>query len=185
MDLLQNTKLLYTGLVGLVALERCFELIVSRRNVRQLKARGAIESGAGHYPVMVALHTAFLVACPVEVWLLDRPWIPALAAPMLVLLAATMALRYWVIATLGGRWNTRVLCLEGAAPVRHGPYRWMRHPNYLAVVLELLALPLIHTAWLTAALFGLANAALLRVRITVEDAALERCAPAVGSEELR
>ena len=157
-----------------MALERLVELAVSRRNARRMLARGAVESGADHYPFMVVLHTAFLAACPAEVWAFDRPFLPALAAPMLVLLALTMALRYWVIATLGERWNTRVICEPGVAPIRRGPFRFLCHPNYLAVVLELLALPLIHTAWLTAMSFGLANAALLRVRIPVEEAALQR-----------
>jgi len=174
-----DTRLLYLLLVGLVALERGVELIRSRRNARRLRRGGAVEVGTGHYRWMVLLHAAFLAACPLEVWLLRRPFIPPLALAMILLLGATMALRYWAVASLGPRWTTRVFVLPGAPLVRSGPYRWMRHPNYLAVVLELLALPLIHSAWLTAGLFGLLNAVVLRERIRVEDEAL-RGRPAVA-----
>jgi methyltransferase len=167
-----DTRWLYLLLVALVGLERVVELVISRRNVRRLLERGAVETGAGHYRWMVLLHSAFLACCPLEVWLLRRPFLPVLAAVMTLLLAATMFLRYWVVVSLEGRWNTRVIVLPGLPPVRSGPYRWMRHPNYAAVVLELIALPLIHTAWLTAALFTLMNWWLLRVRIRVEDEAL-------------
>jgi len=167
-----DTRLLYVLLVALVATERVVELGLSRRNVRRLLRLGGVEAGAGHYPWMVLLHAAFLAACPLEVWLLRRPFLPALAGPMTLLLTATMALRYWVVASLKGRWNTRVIVLPGVPPVRTGPYRWMRHPNYAAVVLELIALPLVHTAWLTAVLFTVLNAMVLRARIRVEDRAL-------------
>ncbi len=169
-----NTTQLYLGLILLVAAERLLELWISRRNARRLLLRGAVEEGASHYPVMVLVHTSFLVACPLEVFLLDRPFIPALGYPALALVAATMALRYWVIATLGERWNTRVICLPAKPLVIAGPFRYIKHPNYVAVVLELLALPLVHTAWITAVLFGIANALVLRTRIRVEDAALAR-----------
>jgi methyltransferase len=171
----------YAGLVGLVAAARLVELSVSRRNVRRLRERGAVEVGSAHYPWMVLVHAAFLIACPLEVFLLDRPWIAPLGATMLVLLAAAMAARYWVIATLGGRWSTRVLCLPGVPLVRRGPYRFLRHPNYAAVVVEMGALPLVHGAWWTAAVFGIANALVLRERIAVENAALARFAPATES----
>lgn len=167
-----DTRLLFTVLVALVALQRLAELAVSRRNERRLRAAGAVEAGAGHYPVMVALHTAFLVSCLAEVWLLPRPFVPALAVVALGVLAAASALRYWTLRTLGGRWSTRVLVPPGAPPVVDGPYRYLRHPNYLAVVLEIAALPLVHTAWLTALVFSLANGVLLRVRIAAEEAAL-------------
>lgn len=169
-----DTRTLYLVLVVLVALERGVELVISRRNARRLLDRGAVEAGAGHYRWMVLVHGAFLVACPLEVWLLRRPFLPALAAAMLLLLAAAMALRYWVVLSLDGRWNTRVIVLPGAPLVQAGPFRWVRHPNYLAVVVELLALPLIHSAWITAALFTVLNALVLRVRIRAEDGALRR-----------
>jgi len=167
-----DTRVLYTLLVAAVALGRLIELRIAERHRRSLLARGGFEAGAGHYPWMVALHTAFLIACPLEVWLLDRPFVPALAAGMLVLLILAVALRWWVIATLGERWTTRILFLPGSSPVTRGPYRFLRHPNYLAVVAEIAALPLVHTAWITALAFSMLNAWLLRVRIRAEEAAL-------------
>jgi len=167
-----DSRLFYTLLVAAVALGRLVELRIAERHRRSLVARGGIEAGEGHYPWMVALHTAFLFACPLEVWLLDRPFLPGLAAAMLVLLGAAVALRWWVIASLGERWTTRILVLPGAPLVQGGPFRFLRHPNYLAVVTEIAVLPLVHTAWLTALAFSLLNAWLLRVRIRAEEAAL-------------
>jgi len=167
-----DTRLLYTLLVAAVALGRLIELRIAERHRRSLLARGGVETGAGHYPWMVALHTAFLFACPLEVWLLDRPFIPGLAAAMLVLLLGAVALRWWVIATLGERWTTRIIFLPGASPVAGGPYRLLRHPNYLAVIAEIAALPLVHTGWITALAFSVLNFWLLRVRIRAEEAAL-------------
>jgi methyltransferase len=167
-----DTRVLFTGLVALVAAVRLAELRLAGRNYRNLLARGGVEAGAGHYPWMVALHVAWLAGSILEVWLLGRPFRPGLAAVALVLLAGSMGLRWWVIATLGERWTTRVVCLPGAPPVAGGPYRWLRHPNYLAVVVEIAALPLVHGAWITALAASLADAALLRVRIAAEERAL-------------
>ncbi|MER5346476.1 isoprenylcysteine carboxylmethyltransferase family protein [Streptomyces mirabilis] len=162
----------YGLLMAAVAVERVAELVVARRNERWSTARGAIVTGQGHYPAMVALHTGLLVACPAEVWLADRPFVPALAWPMLAALAAAQALRWWCIGTLGPRWNTRVMVVPGLPLVTSGPYRLLRHPNYVAVVAEGAALPLVHTAWVTAAVFTALNAALLTVRIRCENRAL-------------
>lgn len=164
----------YLGLVAAVAVERLVEMVISRRNAARAFARGGVEAGREHFPYMVALHTGFLVAAPLEVLLLDRPLIPGLAAAMTALLLATMGLRYWVIHTLDGRWNTRVIVVPGLPAVTGGPFRWIRHPNYLAVVLELIALPLVHTAWGTALVFTALNAWMLRVRIRVEEQALRQ-----------
>ena len=164
----------FTVLVGLVGLERLAELVVSRRNAAWAFERGGVEEGRSHYPVMVVLHTGFLVAMLVEAWVV-RPEVPAaLAWSMLALVVAAQALRWWCIATLGHRWNTRVIVVPGLPLVTTGPYRWFSHPNYVAVVAEGLALPLVHTAWTTAVLFTVLNAVLLRVRIRTEDAALGR-----------
>jgi len=152
---------------------RLVELRISNRNVRRLLAAGGMESGAGHYPVMVLVHTLWLVSCIVEVVALERRFIPLLGGMMIVLLAGTTALRYWVIQTLGPQWTTRIITVQGAPRITSGPFRWLRHPNYLAVALEIVALPLIHTAWMTALVFGLANLLVLRVRIQAEDRALE------------
>lgn len=167
-----TTQTLYVVLIALVAFERLVELVITKRNISRMLARGGIELGRGHYPVMVVLHTAFLVLAPLEVFWLDRAFLPWLGWPMLALLAATMIVRYWAIVSLGDRWATRVVVVPGEAAVRRGPYRFLKHPNYLVVVIEILALPLVHTAWLTAVTFTLGNALLLRTRIRVEEEAL-------------
>ena len=162
----------FVVVVALVALERLAELIVSQRNAVWSFVRGGHETGQGHYPAMVALHTGFLVAMLVEA-LVRRPEVPsALAWSMLALVAVAQALRWWCIATLGPQWNTRVIVVPDLAPVRTGPYRFLAHPNYVAVVVEGIALPLIHACWITAAGFTILNAALLRVRLRVENDAL-------------
>ncbi|MFG2478586.1 isoprenylcysteine carboxyl methyltransferase family protein [Streptomyces fagopyri] len=164
----------YGSLVAAVAVERAVELVVARRNERWSAARGALVTGQGHYPVMVALHTGLLAGCPTEVWLAARPFVPALAWPMLAVLVAAQGLRWWCIKTLGPRWNTRVIVVPGLPLVTGGPYRrrWLRHPNYAAVVAEGVALPLVHTAWITAAAFTVLNAVLLTVRVRCENRAL-------------
>jgi methyltransferase len=169
-----NSSSLYAALVLIVAMGRIVELIIAKRNYNHLLARGGVEAAPEHYRWMVLLHTGFLISCVVEVWLLDRPFIPALGWPMLILVILATGLRYWVIRTLDGRWTTRIVVLPGAAPVTGGPYRVLRHPNYLAVITEILALPLVHTAWITAAVFSLLNALVLRVRIRAEEEALSR-----------
>jgi methyltransferase len=169
-----DSRMLYTALVGGVAVLRLAELPVSRRNLDHLLARGGVESGRAHYPYLLALHAAWLVACPAEVWLARRPLIPPLAGAMLGLFGVGMALRLWAIRTLAERWSTRIVVVPGLPPVASGPYRYLHHPNYLGVMLEIVALPLVHSAWLTAAFFGVVNALLLRLRIRVEDEALGR-----------
>lgn len=169
-----NTRVLYTLLILLVALGRLIELRIAGRNRRALLARGGVEVEPGHYRWMVLLHTAFLISCVLEAWLLDRPFVPALGIPMLLLVVLATGLRYWVISTLAGRWTTRIVVLPGASPVTGGPYRFLRHPNYLAVITEILALPLVHTAWLTAIVFSVLNGLILRVRIRAEEEALAR-----------
>jgi methyltransferase len=162
----------FTVLVALVALERLAELVVSNRNAAWSFARGGRETGQGHYRFMVLLHSGFLVAMLVEAWV-RRPEVPpTLAWTMLALVLASQALRWWCIATLGRRWNTRVIIVPGLPAVSSGPYRFLSHPNYVAVVIEGIALPLVHGAWVTALVFTVANAALLAVRIRVENAAL-------------
>ncbi|GAA2498953.1 isoprenylcysteine carboxyl methyltransferase family protein [Streptomyces gobitricini] len=171
----------YVLLVLVVGVERLVELVVARRHTRWSLARGAVEWGRGHYPVMVVLHTGLLVGCLAEVRALDRPFHPALGWTMLALVVAAQGLRWWCVRTLGPRWNTRVLVVPGLPLVSGGPYRWLRHPNYVAVVAEGIALPLAHGAWLTAVLFTVANAALLVVRIRCEEAALGGSPDAAGT----
>ncbi|MGW2514638.1 isoprenylcysteine carboxyl methyltransferase family protein [Streptomyces scopuliridis] len=163
----------YTALVLAVGAERVAELVVARRNARWSLARGAVERGRRHYPPMVALHTVLLLGCLAEVRLADRPFDPVLGWPMLAVVLAAQALRWWCIRTLGPRWNTRVLVVPGLPLVTGGPYRLLRHPNYVAVAAEGIALPLVHGAWITALLFTACNTVLLTIRIRCENRALE------------
>ncbi len=167
----------FVVLVLAVGVERLVELVVSERNRRWSLARGGVETGSGHYPVMVVLHTGLLVGAVIEVLLLHRPFVPWLGWPMLTLVLLAQGLRWWCITVLGRQWCTRVVVVPGLPTVRSGPYRWLRHPNYVAVALEGLALPLVHTAWLTALVFTVADTALLRARISAEESALALLAP--------
>ena len=169
-----NVVLLIVG-VGLVASQRLLELLYSRRNERRLRARGAVERGSAHYPVIVAIHALWLVSTLVE-GLLRGPeppvwWPLPLAAFLLV-----QPLRYWAIFSLGVNWNTRVLVVPGGKLVRSGPYRYFPHPNYVVVAVEVLTFPLIFGAWITAVVFSLLNATLLYVRIQTEKRALRELA---------
>lgn len=162
----------YVLLIAVVAGERVAELVVSKRNLAWSRTKGGIEFGAAHYPAMVILHTGLLVGCLAEVFWLHRPFVPALGWPMLAIVIGAQALRWWCITTLGRQWNTRVVVIPGASRVSGGPYRLISHPNYVAVIAEGIALPLVHTAWITALLFTVLNAILLATRITTENKAL-------------
>lgn len=159
----------YAAFIAAVAVQRLWETRVGTRHARALLAQGGVEAGRGHLPVMIALHALFLAACPLEAWLLGRPFVPALAVAAGGVFVLTQALRYWAIGTLGERWTIRVIVLPGAPVIARGPYRFIRHPNYVAVVLEMLAIPLVHGAWVSALVFSLLNAALLARRIRVEE----------------
>lgn len=168
-----DSRLAFLLLIALVAAERLVELALSRRNAARALARGGVEAEPRvHYALMVIAHAAFLAAAPLEVYLARRPFRPLLGATMLLLVAGAMALRYWAVVTLGDRWNTRVIVVPGEPAVASGPYRHLRHPNYLAVVVEAFALPLVHGAWATAALASAGNALLLAGRIRREERAL-------------
>jgi methyltransferase len=162
----------YTLLIAAVSVERAAELVVSQRNLAWSHARGGVEAGARHYPLMVMLHIGLLAGCLVEA--MYRPFLPALGWPMFALVLVAQGLRWWCIVTLGRQWNTRVVVIPTAARVTSGPYRFVPHPNYVAVAAEGIALPLVHSAWITAVVFTVVNAVLLRTRIRVEDAALAR-----------
>lgn len=175
-----TTLTAFSIVVALVALERLAELVVSKRNAAWSMRQGGHETGQGHYRFMVILHSGLLLAMLLEVFVLRRPDVSAvLAWSMLALVIAAQALRWWCIITLGRRWNTRVIVVPGLAPVTTGPYRLLSHPNYVAVVVEGIALPLIHGAWITALTFTLVNAGLLTVRVRVENEALAGL-PAAG-----
>lgn len=164
----------YLILIFIVGVERLAELVIAQRNFAWSRVRGGVEIGAGHYPVMVVLHLALLVGCVVEVAVMHRPFIPALGWPMLALVIAAQGLRWWCITTLGRQWNTRVVVIPGAPRIDGGPYRWIPHPNYVAVAVEGFALAMVHTAWVTALAFTILNAALMSTRISVENSALAR-----------
>jgi len=164
----------YLALVALVAVQRLFELYLSRRHASFTLAQGGIEVGRSHYFWIRLLHTAFLASAPLEVVLLRRSFIPELGIPMFSVFLLTQALRYWAIVSLGPYWNVRVIVVPGTKLVERGPYRYLRHPNYLAIVVEFIALPLVHTAWLTATAFSVLNAWMLTVRIRCENQALAR-----------
>ena len=166
------SEILFTGLIAAVALERLAELVVSKRNAAWSFQRGGVETGQRHFLVMVVLHTGLLVGALLEVWLRRPEFEPVLGLAMLVLVIASQALRWWCITMLGPRWNTRVIVVPGLPLVTGGPYRLTSHPNYVAVVVEGLALPLVHSAWITAVVFTVANAVLLSVRLRVENQAL-------------
>jgi methyltransferase len=162
---------LYLAFLALFALERGVELVVSTRNARRVIARGGVEAGQGHYPAMVAFHALFLAACALEA--VRHPEPPPRAALLAVAGAlAAQGLRWWAVLSLGERWSTRIVVLPGARPVTSGPYRYVRHPNYVAVVLEVACLPLAYGSWRTALVFSAGNACLLAVRIRAEERAL-------------
>ena len=169
-----SAGLLVVG-VALVGLQRLLELRYSQRNESRLRARGAVERGAGHYPVMVAIHTLWLVSTLVE-GLLRGPEIPSWWPVPLAVFLLVQPLRYWAILSLGENWNVRILVVPGGKLVRSGPYRYFPHPNYVVVVVEVLTFPLIFGAWITAAVFSVLNAAFLYVRIRTENRALREMA---------
>lgn len=160
----------YTALIALVAAERLAELAVARRNRAWATRHGGIEYGARHYPLIAAAHVGLLGGALLEAR--RARFVPSLGWPMLGLAVSSQALRWWCIASLGKRWNTRIIIVPGMPLVTRGPYRRLRHPNYVAVVAEGVALPLVHGAWRTAAGFTAANLCLLGIRIRAENKAL-------------
>ena len=168
-----SPRAVLVGLWLLIVVQRMVELRIATRNEAWARQQGAVERGAGHYPLFFVLHTGWLLAWPAEAWLTG----PALAPGWWLSLAAfgvAQGLRYWAITSLGLRWNTRILVLPGAPRIRRGPYRFVPHPNYVAVIIELAAAPLVFGAWWTAAIAGALNLALLLgVRIPAEARALD------------
>lgn len=162
---------LFVFLISFVIAQRVVELVVARRNERWMKEQGAIELGAGHYGWMVMMHVAFFVALIAEILLLHRQPPSWVAVPFVIFFCA-QAIRIWALWSLGRFWNTKILVLPGASVVRRGPYRFIRHPNYFVVTVELLALPLVFQAYWTALLFTLLNVVILSVRIPMEERAL-------------
>ncbi len=164
---------LFTFILLVFVIERAVELRSARRNVRALLARGGREFGASHYPIIVAMHTAFFIILVIEFVLRGAPLLPIFYLPLILLLAA-QSLRFWVLHTMKGRWTTRVIVIPGEKLIKEGPFRFLSHPNYVAVAMELFALPLIFGLFTTCIIFSLLNAiVLLFIRIPCERAALE------------
>lgn len=171
------SMLVLATFVALVA-QRMLELRVAKRNAARAHARGAREFGAGHYPIFFVLHGGWTIGWVAEA-MVRGPSLSTGWPLWLLALAGAQGLRYWAIASLGDRWNTRVLVVAGDRPLRRGPYRWIAHPNYVAVVIELACVPMIFDAWITAAVASVANlVVLLGVRIPCERAALAWAADA-------
>jgi methyltransferase len=163
---------LYLALLLAVGAGRLIEMRVSRRHQRALRGRSiALEREPG-FLWMVALHTGVLAAAATEVVVLRRPFVPAVGVPALALFALGNLLRWWVIATMGQHWNVRVMGSLSLGVVTEGPFRWVRHPNYVAVFVELAALPLVHGAWLTALVGSALHLLILRRRIALEESIL-------------
>jgi methyltransferase len=165
------TRWIFTVFLALLGLQRIFELRLSNRHENKLIEKGAKLYGVAQFKVMKAMHFSWFLAMLFEVFHFQRPFIPRLAKLAAILFMAGQALRYSAIRTLRQRWTASV-CVLPAPPVKQGIYRYIRHPNYLGVILEIVAVPLLHSAYWTAAVFSLFNAALLQARIRLEERAL-------------
>jgi methyltransferase len=163
---------LYVAFLAAVGVGRLVEMRISRARQRALAARGATRTPEPAFALMVLLHTGILAGSAIEVILGDRPFRAAIGIPALVVVALANALRWWVIGTLGPHWNVQVVRSTGLGVVSDGPYRYVRHPNYVAVFVELLAVPLVHGAWITAVVGAVLHVLVLRRRIALEDSVL-------------
>ena len=166
------TKFIFTAIVVAVILQRLIELGISKRNAAQILARGGREHGSNSLGLVKVLQVSWWIAAVTEVWLLDRPFMPLLAIVALLFTLWGQVLRYLSIRSLGKQWTLPIMTIPNTKAVNSGIYRYLRHPNWLGVILEIGALPLIHTAYLTAVLFTLANAWLMSKRIRAEEKAL-------------
>lgn len=157
-------------LIPLLIAQRIYELRIAKRNEAFARSCGAVEFGRDHYPAIVTLHTLWFIGIIVEIIWLSRPINPFWPG-ILAIVVAAQAVRYWSINTLGSAWNTRVLIIPESKAVTEGPYRYLRHPNYLVVAVEILAVPILFNAFLTAITASIINAVLLRIRIRTEEKA--------------
>jgi methyltransferase len=170
-----DTRTAYLALVAVFGVERGIEVLVSRWNAARTLARGGVESGRRIHLLVVWLHVVWLAACPAEVLFLGRPLSPVvLVWVLMTILVVAMALRIWSMRCLGDHWNHRIITVPGEAPICSGPYRWLHHPNYLALYLELFALPLLHGAWLTASLLAPVHTVAVWCKSRVENSAIGR-----------
>ncbi len=174
--ILTVSVMVFIGLILATGAERIYELVVSTRNAKLAFKSGGIEYGHGHLPFMIALHTGLLAGAIIEVVFFDRQFLGSPGWIFLAIAIGCQSARYWFIWALGSQWNTRVIVIPGAQLVRKGPYSlpWLRHPNYWVVAIEGIALPMVHSAWITATIFTALNAALLLgFRIPTENKALK------------
>jgi methyltransferase len=171
--MVKKTRVLFVGVVAMLAVQRLAELRLSRRNEQWILAQGGREHAPGHFGAMKTMHMVWFVSMLAEVFLLKRSFHSRLAVPVALVAVMGQGLRYAAIRTLDRRWTVRILTLPDAPRIDSGIYRYLRHPNYVGVALEIFAIPLLHTAYLTSFLFTLANAAVLFVRIRSEEDALK------------
>jgi methyltransferase len=169
---MELTVIAYLALLCVVALLRLYELRISRRHQQEMISRGASKVEEPRFRWMVVLHTAVLAGAACEVVFLRRPFIPILAATCFVIFVGANAVRWWVIRTLGEHWNVQVMNSTGLGVITSGPFRYVRHPNYAAVFIEMLVLPLIHTAWITALVGSVAHILVLSQRLATEEKVL-------------
>ena len=158
--------------LSIIILQRIIELLIAKRNEKWMKSQGAFEAGASHYPYMVAMHVFFFIALIIEVLFFHRE-LSAIWTIWLGIFLAAQILRVWCLASLGKFWNTKIIILPSAKVVRRGPYKWLRHPNYIIVATELLVLPLLFNAIFTAVVFSLLNIWMMTIRIPAEEKALK------------
>ena len=169
---MELSVILFLALLLAVAAMRVVELRISKRHQKDMKAQGASKAKDPIFPVMAMFHTMVLIGAAIEVVFLHRPFLPALAIPMLVLFILANIVRWWVIRTLGQHWNVEVMDSTRLGVITTGPFRYVRHPNYAAVFVEMIALPLIHTAWITALVGAIAHVVVLSVRLSAEERVL-------------
>lgn len=162
---------IFSIIIFIIILQRFFELLIAKQNERKMLSLGAYEVGASHYPLMILLHVSFFISLIVEVATFERNLSP-LFPYFFIFFLFVQALRIWCIATLGMYWNTKIIILPGADVVKKGPYNYLKHPNYFVVCCEILMLPLMFEAYLTAIVFTILNIAILSVRISIEEKAL-------------
>ncbi|MED2968441.1 hypothetical protein ES066_01485 [Bacillus subtilis] len=159
-------------LIAILIVQRAAEMAVARQNEQKVKKQGAIEFGESHYPYIITMHILFFLSLMAEVLLMNKQpssWWLGIAAVIL----SVQIVRYWALCSLGAYWNTKILVVPGVELVKKGPYKWMKHPNYAVVILEILLIPLLYQAYVTMCLFSIFNAVLLSVRIRAEDKALQ------------
>ncbi len=169
---MELSVLAYLVLLAIVALLRLYELRLSRLHQREMVSRGASKVEEPRFRWMVVLHTGVLIGAACEVVFMKRPFIPILAAVCFVLFIGANAVRWWVIHTLGEHWNVQVMNSTGLGVITSGPFRYVRHPNYAAVFVEMLVLPLMHTAWITALVGSAAHVLVLSQRLATEEKVL-------------